>query len=55
MKPKQTDLSFSKIVYEKPSVEIIELSRQDIVSTSGPLDDNQGAWDPQKYAHYPNY
>ena len=58
MKLKKADLSFSKPVYEKPIVEIIELSSMDIVSTSGPsgpTDDNQGEWDAQKYMRYPNY
>ena len=45
----------SKTVYEEPSVDIILFSFRDIVSTSGPIDGNQGEWDPQKYSDYPVY
>ena len=45
----------TKNVYEKPYAEIIKLSGKDIVSTSGPKDNNQGGWDPQNYSSYSVY
>lgn len=33
--------------YEKPVIELILLSREDIVTASGSYDENQGAWDSQ--------
>lgn len=44
-----------RTVYETPSVDIINLSSEDIITASGPNDYNQGAWDPQVYSGYPNY
>ncbi len=48
---KQTHLKYLKSVYENPSVDVILLSSKDVVSTSGPIDDNQGDWDPQSYSN----
>ena len=53
MKPRKKELL--KTVYEEPSVDIIKFSFRDIVSTSGPWDENQGEWDPQEYSNYPVY
>ena len=47
---KQTEhhqYTVSKTMYEEPKIEIITLSRADILTTSGNIDDNQGEWDPQ--------
>ena len=52
-KPRKKELL--KTVYEEPSVDIIKFSFRDIVSTSGPWDENQGEWDPQEYSNYPVY
>lgn len=52
---KQTNSIVLRTVYESPSVDIIALSSKDIITTSGPNDDNQGDWDPQVYSGYPNY
>ena len=52
-KPKKDILS--DVAYEEPIAEIVWLSSVDIVSTSGIGDGNQGEWDPQRYALYPNY
>lgn len=40
-------------LYETPSLDIITLSSSDIITASGPNDDNQGDWDPQGYSVYP--
>ena len=46
---------FLKSAYEIPTADIVRLSKEDVISTSGPGDGNQGAWDPQAYKLYPNY
>lgn len=42
MKDNQT-----KAVYEEARLEIVTLSCEDVITTSGPKDENQGEWDPQ--------
>lgn len=42
MKDNQT-----KAVYEEPCLKIVAFSCEDIITTSGPVDENQGPWDPQ--------
>ena len=44
-----------KLMYEEPEVDIVLFSFRDIVSTSGPKDEDQGGWDPKAYSSYPNY
>ena len=36
-----------KMTYVKPEMEVIGFSCEDIMTTSGNGDDNQGEWDPQ--------
>lgn len=57
MKKKQPlNVNYCEREYEEPTVEIVMLSKDDVVSTSGPGGDgNQGEWDPQGYSVYPNY
>ena len=33
--------------YEIPTIDIIKISREDVITTSGKGDENQGKWDPQ--------
>ena len=40
-------ISQSKLNYEVPIIEIIQLSCSDIIAASGNGDFNQGEWDPQ--------
>ena len=37
---------YSKLEYEPPKIEIISFSCEDIITYSGP-DENDGEWDPQ--------
>ena len=46
---------FLEAVYQEPMADIVRFSREDVVSTSGAGDGNQGAWDPQNYSLYPNF
>lgn len=45
-KTKSYQYTVSKTVYEKPKIDLIQFSCEDIITTSG--DPNQGEWDPQK-------
>ena len=38
-----------KATYTIPTLEIIEFSYEDILTTSGKGDENQGEWDPQRF------
>ena len=56
MKNKQPKKSgFVRLTYEMPTADIVIFLKEDVISTSGPGDKNQGAWDPQTYRLYPNY
>ena len=46
---------FSEAAYKEPIADIVRFSREDVVSTSGAGDSNQGPWDSQTYSRYPNY
>ena len=41
------DASLGKAVYQKPIMKIVKLQDQDVITTSGGKDENQGEWDPQ--------
>lgn len=47
VKEKNKSTSSSKAMYEEPFVEIIKFGVEDIVTTSGNKDPNQGEWDAQ--------
>lgn len=48
MKVSQNTNVVFKAAYEEPDIEIICFSCEDILTTSGGKDENQGEWDPQK-------
>ena len=43
----------SKMNYEVPTIDIIQISCVDIITASGNGDANQGEWDPQTIDDYP--
>ncbi len=38
----------SKQMYDEPKIDLFTLPREDIVTTSGSRDENQGEWDSQE-------
>lgn len=41
-------LTVSETVYEKPLIQIVNFSAEDIILTSGTPDPDMGEWDPQE-------
>lgn len=41
------EASRKKAMFEEPCAQVVRFGREDVITTSGPKDPNQGEWDPQ--------